>query len=395
MMLRGLGRRCINRIVELAPQKTKPQITTCAGREGAAGSEKSDREIIGSDSDHGARYLRDVPTQTARRTVLRYPPPLAAILSLSELCATSNAGTMFELVKALNEGADSLRRNSSNPISLNAGCELFIAFVTLFPHDSVPSASFSDLKMELVKQGETYVRQALTYRSKIGELAVDFIKDDSVVRMQRTVFQVFNAKLFLEILTHSYSRVVMETLLLAHKRSKRISVFVTEARPRGLGLKTAEALTAAGIPCTVILDSAVAYAMEQVDFVLVGSEAVVESGGLINAIGSLNIAIIAKAANKPFYALAESYKFHRLFPLSQYDLPSHNPRILSFPTPVENGRTAENPQSPNFRSVSGALSSSITQEEIAKNNPDVDYTRPDLISLVFSDVGSLTPSGES
>ncbi|KAJ7273682.1 hypothetical protein B0H12DRAFT_1285809 [Mycena haematopus] len=305
-------------------------------------------------------------------------PPLAAILSLSELCAASNAGTMFELVKALNEGADSLRRNSSNPISLNAGCELFIAFVTLFPHDSVPSASFSDLKMELVRQGENYVRQALTYRTKIAELGVDFTTDDS-------------------ILTHSYSRVVMETLLLAHQRSKRISVFVTEARPRGLGVKTADALTAAGIPCTVILDSAVAYAMEKVDFVIVGSEAVVESGGLINAIGSLNIAIIAKAANKPFYALAESYKFHRLFPLSQYDLPSHNPRILSFPTPAEKNRAAEQVSSvsPNFRSVSGALSSSITQEEIAKNNPDVDYTRPDLISLVFSDVGSLTPSGVS
>lgn len=55
----------------------------------------------------------------------------------------------------------------------------------------------------------------------------------------------------------------------------------------------------------MVLDSAVAYAMDNVDFVLVGSEAVVESGGLINAVGSNQIAIIAKAANKPFYALAE------------------------------------------------------------------------------------------
>ncbi len=47
--------------------------------------------------------------------------------------------------------------------------------------------------------------------------------------------------------------------------------------------------------------------MDMVDFVLVGSEAVVESGGLINAVGSNQIAIIAKAANKPFYALAERY----------------------------------------------------------------------------------------
>lgn len=70
-------------------------------------------------------------------------------------------------------------------------------------------------------------------------------------------------------------------------------------------MKTYEALTAAGIPCTVVLDSAVAYCMDEVDLVLVGSEAVVESGGLINAVGTLSMAIIAKAANKPFYALAE------------------------------------------------------------------------------------------
>ena len=70
-------------------------------------------------------------------------------------------------------------------------------------------------------------------------------------------------------------------------------------------IKTAETLTAAGIPCAVVLDSAVAYAIEKADFVLVGSEAVVESGGLINAVGSNQLAIIARAANKPFYALAE------------------------------------------------------------------------------------------
>ncbi|KAG6832392.1 hypothetical protein H0H92_002660 [Tricholoma furcatifolium] len=280
---------------------------------------------------------------------------------------------MFELVKALNDGAQVLKTKSSNPISLNAGCELFIAFVTLFPHDS---ASFSDLKTKLIRQGQQYVAEALAYRRKIAELAVGFIKDGSV------------------ILTHSYSRVVMQTLLLAHER-KRISVFVTEARPRGLGIKTAEALTAAGIPATVILDSAVAYVMEKVDFVLVGSEAVVESGGLVNAVGSNQIAIIAKAANKPFYALAESYKFHRLFPLSQYDLPNQNARIFSFPPPKLPISPQSQSTSEDEVSSSNLEPTTITQEQISQNNPDVDYTRPDLISLVFSDVGSLTPEGVS
>ncbi|KAH7930804.1 nagb/rpia/CoA transferase-like protein [Leucogyrophana mollusca] len=301
--------------------------------------------------------------------------PLAAILALTELIEKSNAGTMFELVKALNDGAEVLKERTPNPISLNAGCELFIAFAYLFPHDS---DSFSGLKTELVKQGQRYAAEALTYREKIAKLALGFIKDGSV------------------ILTHSYSRVVMKTLLRAHER-KRISVYVTEARPRGLGLRTYDELTAAGIPCTVVLDSAVSYVMDQVDFVLVGSEAVVESGGLINAVGSNQIAIIAKAANKPFYALAESYKFHRLFPLSQYDLPTHNPSILSFP--LSSAATAVS-HSPSSIGPSGGktLTSEgprfMTQEQVACN-PDVDYTRPDLISLVFSDVGSLTPEGVS
>lgn len=295
--------------------------------------------------------------------------PLAAILALTDLIRHSNAGTMFELVQALNDGAEALRDASSNPIGLNAGCELFIAFVTLFPHES---ASFSDLKTVLAKQGEKYAEEALTYRMKIADLSLGFIKDDSV------------------ILTHSYSRVVMQALLKAHKR-KRISVFVTEARPRGLGIKTYDALTAAGIPCTIVLDSAVAYVMDKVDFVLVGSEAVVESGGLINAVGSSQIAIIAKAANKPFYAVAESYKFHRLFPLNAYDLPTHNAGILAFPRPADRADAATSNDTANglidkLREI-GSTPLSMTAEQISRN-PDVDYTRPDLISLVFSDVGS-------
>ena len=43
---------------------------------------------------------------------------------------------MFELVQAVEEGAAALKKQASNPISVDAGCSLFIAFVTLFPHDS-------------------------------------------------------------------------------------------------------------------------------------------------------------------------------------------------------------------------------------------------------------------
>lgn len=42
---------------------------------------------------------------------------------------------------------------------------------------------------------------------------------------------------------------------------------VTEGRPDGTGVHTAKVLAEVGIPCTLVLDSAVAYMMDRVDMV--------------------------------------------------------------------------------------------------------------------------------
>ena len=44
-------------------------------------------------------------------------------------------------------------------------------------------------------------------------------------------------------------------------------------------------LRSCGIPCTVILDSAVGYVMGEVHCVMLGAEGVAESGGIINKVG--------------------------------------------------------------------------------------------------------------
>lgn len=43
---------------------------------------------------------------------------------------------------------------------------------------------------------------------------------------------------------------------------------------------------------------------------------------VIMQIGTYQLAVMAKALNKPFYVVAESFKFVRLFPLNQDDLPN-------------------------------------------------------------------------
>lgn len=124
----------------------------------------------------------------------------------------------------------------------------------------------------------------------------------------------------------------------------------------------------AGIECTIILDSAVGYVMEQIDFVLLGAEGVVESGGIINKIGSFSIALCAKEMKKPVYVLTESFKFTRLYPLNQSDLPSDYKYPRKYLT---------------------------SNNDLRKTDPIVDYTPPAYITLIFTDLGILTPSAVS
>lgn len=48
--------------------------------------------------------------------------------------------------------------------------------------------------------------------------------------------------------------------------------------------------------------------MEKVDMLLIGAEGVVESGGIINYLGTFQAALVARSMNKPVYVAAESYK---------------------------------------------------------------------------------------
>ena len=65
-----------------------------------------------------------------------------------------------------------------------------------------------------------------------------------------------------------------------------------------------------------------AYHLEEdCDYVLIGAEAVVENGGVINRIGTYTLSLCAHALKKSVYAVAENFKFYRSFPLRQKDLP--------------------------------------------------------------------------
>lgn len=81
-----------------------------------------------------------------------------------------------------------------------------------------------------------------------------------------------------------------------------------EGRPDKTGVLLANELAKLDIPVKLLIDSAVAYSMDEVDMVFVGADGVVESGGIINMMGTYQIALVAQSMNKPVYVAAESYK---------------------------------------------------------------------------------------
>ncbi|GAA6001250.1 hypothetical protein JCM10207_007486 [Rhodosporidiobolus poonsookiae] len=310
------------------------------------------------------------------------PAPVAAVEALSELVSRSDSSTIQELLSLLRSASSSLQAASFNPVSAQCGTALFLRYLTI--QRPPPEMSFREFKAELVERAREFVRGSSRCRDLISRNMAPFIRDGST------------------LLVHSYSRVVVQALLYAAQtQKKQFQVYVTESRPFGLGLKTHAILTEAGIPCVVVLDSAVSYIMSRCDLAVVGAEAVCESGGLVNFIGGYQMAIAAKALNKPLYALAESFKFTRLFPLSQTDLPSSLPAApLTFPAPSDplssSSTISSVPPTPVRPMIDSPMPDCLEMGDAAtRHNPILDYTTPEMISLIVSDVGVLTPSGVS
>jgi methylthioribose-1-phosphate isomerase len=94
-------------------------------------------------------------------------------------------------------------------------------------------------------------------------------------------------------------------IYLAHEQGRKVHVYVGETRPILQGARlTAWELMHAGIPCTLIPDSAAGTLMRQakVDVVLVGVDRICANGDFANKIGTYGLAVLARHHGVPFYA---------------------------------------------------------------------------------------------
>ena len=148
-----------------------------------------------------------------------------------------------------------------------------------------------------------------------------------------------------------------------------VEVLATETRPALQGARlTAWELSRAGIPVTLIPDSAAgaALASGKAEAVLVGCDRVAKNGDFANKIGTYPLAVLARESGVPFYVAG---------PLSSFDvrIPDGSAIVIEQRSPEE------------VRSVSGRT----VAAEVSVWNPAFDVTPARFVTAFITDAGLL------
>lgn len=156
-----------------------------------------------------------------------------------------------------------------------------------------------------------------TYRNDFHQML--FVMDEYVSRYQQETNQGLDkiAELFSsliedgdQLLTHSFTRSVLLAFEHALDQGKKFSVISGESRPRNEGAYFASLLASKGLDVTLITDAAVAHYMPRATKVLVGADALYADGTVVNKMGTLSVAVIAREFHKPVYVLAITTKLY-------------------------------------------------------------------------------------
>ncbi len=207
-----------------------------------------------------------------------------------------------------------------------------------------------DLKSLTLKSVEEFKRSSIDAVARIADMGAK---------------RILNGDL---ILTHCNSSVALDILCHAKNEGKDFRVIATETRPRFQGRLTAKVLSEAGIPVTLIIDSAARYFMPKVDKVIVGADVVTSNGAVVNKIGTSQIALAAKEARVRVFVGAETYKFS----------PS---TILGELVEIEQRASSEVIPAEELSRMKG----------VSVANPAFDVTPPEYVDIIITEKGIISP----
>ncbi|MBA0778735.1 hypothetical protein Gotri_006559 [Gossypium trilobum] len=146
---------------------------------------------------------------------------VAAIRALAAVIRASQATTMMELEIELKKASDSLKAWDATSISLTAGCDLFMRYVTRT--SALEYEDFNSARYRLIERAEKFGEISYKARRIIAMLSQDFIFDGCT------------------ILVHGFSRVVLEVLKTAAENKKHFRfarLYPLDQKDMGPALRT-------------------------------------------------------------------------------------------------------------------------------------------------------------
>ncbi|MBI0582683.1 MAG: ribose 1,5-bisphosphate isomerase [Methanomassiliicoccus sp.] len=232
--------------------------------------------------------------------------------------------------------------------------------------DSRPTAISLWNAVQITMRGSSSAKDVEELRELIAANADAFVQRSG--RAVEMIGRIGSKRLRsgMTVLTHCNSKAALGVIKAAHADGKDIKVYATESRPWRQGLLTVRDLSAAGVPSTLIIDSAVRWIMKEVDVVVVGADTICSNGALINKIGTSQVALAASEARVPFIVCAETYKF--------------SPKTV-------HGELVEIEE----RDAGEVVNPRLIPADVRVRNPVFDATPAEHIDSIVTEVGLISP----
>ena len=170
-------------------------------------------------------------------------------------------------------------------------------------------ATLQNTQREIVDRVETHDANGVAEAQRETERAVEEVVDR--VQDAKRAAAENGTRLFPDgatVLTHDYSSTVLEAIEQSVMDGNHLEVYVTEARPRYLGRKTARVLGGMDrVDATLLVDGAAGTVLEDCDRVVVGMDCIV-GDTLYNRVGTYPIAATAADVGVPVTVIGSSDK---------------------------------------------------------------------------------------
>lgn len=110
------------------------------------------------------------------------------------------------------------------------------------------------------------------------------------------------------VLTHSASETVTKALRAAARAGQLERVVVAEGRPGLEGRQVARALAGEGVDVVLVVDAALGLHAREADLAMVGADAVLADGSLVNKVGTRLLGLACARSGTPLHAVAGRFK---------------------------------------------------------------------------------------